>query len=204
MRCKRPRTLRPANVIRAFKNFAEQHFADAQMGISAGMRWSGFMAISLIPASREDGILGWVPGIEDKLEAAKTFEDVHVPLADWVTYVDPQLASELKPDLRAWPGGITKNEGGETNLATLLHRQLMGRCLRFGPRRPWRTNVRYWRSAACWKKGESIWKGMEDYNFVDHTGKVVGDYHLPDPMKKQLILLRLVRMTSSPTQWAQA
>ena len=73
------------------------------------MRWSGFMAIRFRPVKMVS--LVWVPGIEEKLEAAKTFgEDVHVPLADWVTYVDPQLASELKPDLRAWPGGITKNE----------------------------------------------------------------------------------------------
>jgi hypothetical protein len=98
-----------------FKNFAEQHFTDAQMGISADavIRLYG----DKLP-SREDGILGWVPGIEEKLEAAKTFgEDVHVPLADWVTYVDPQLASELKPDLRAWPGGITKNEAALKDVA---------------------------------------------------------------------------------------
>ena len=39
------------------------------------------------------------------------------------------------------------------------------------------------------EKGESIWKGMEDYNFVDHTGKVVGEITIfPDPMKKQLYI----------------
>ena len=98
-----------------FKNFAKQHFEDAQMGISADavVRLYG----DKVP-SREDGILGWVPGIEEKLEAARTFgEDVHVPLADWVTYVDPQLASDLKNDLRAWPGGITKNEAAVKDLA---------------------------------------------------------------------------------------
>ena len=98
-----------------FKNFAQQHFADAQMGISADavVRLYG----DKLP-SREDGILGWVPGIEEKLEAAKTFgEDVHVPLADWVTYMDPGLARELKDDIRAWPGGITKNEAALKDVA---------------------------------------------------------------------------------------
>ncbi|MBK7550021.1 MAG: hypothetical protein IPI20_20560 [Rhodoferax sp.] len=98
-----------------FKNFAQQHFEDAQMGIS-GDRVAALYGDKLPEPG--DGLLGWVPGIAEKLEAAKTFgEDVHVPLADWVTYMDPTLAREMKDDIRAWPGGITKNEAALKDVA---------------------------------------------------------------------------------------
>ena len=167
-----------------FKNFAEQHFTDAQMGISADavIRLYG----DKLP-SREDGILGWVPGIEEKLEAAKTFgEDVHVPLADWVTYVDPQLASELKPDLRAWPGGITKNEAAIKDIAAPAIDGALPQVRTSAALEPM---FAIGDRPLKLEKGESIWKGMEDYNFVDHTGKVVGEITIfPDPMKKQLYI----------------
>ena len=167
-----------------FKNFAQQHFADAQMGISADavVRLYG----DKLP-SREDGILGWVPGIEEKLEAAKTFgEDVHVPLADWVTYVDPQLASELKPDLRAWPGGITKNEAAIKDIAASAIDGALPQVRTSAALEPM---FAIGDRPLKLEKGESIWKGMEDYNFVDHNGKVVGEITIfPDPMKKQLYI----------------
>jgi len=98
-----------------FNNFAKQHFEDAQMGIS-GDRIAALYGDKLPEPG--DGLLGWVPGIAEKLEAAKTFgEDVHVPLAEWVTYMDPQLARELKDDIRAWPGGITKTEAAAKDFA---------------------------------------------------------------------------------------
>ena len=38
-------------------------------------------------------------------------------------------------------------------------------------------------------KGRVHLEGMDDYNFVDHTGKVVGEITIfPDPMKKQLYI----------------
>lgn len=167
-----------------FRNFAQQHFADAQMGISADavVRLYG----DKLP-SREDGILGWVPGIEDKLEAAKTFgEDVHVPLADWVTYVDPQLAGDLKNDLRAWPGGITKNEAAVKDLVAPAIDGALPQVRTSAALEPmFAIGDRPLKLV----KGESIWKGMEDYNFVDHTGKVIGEITIfPDPMKKQLYI----------------
>ena len=39
-------------------------------------------------------------------------------MADWVTYMDPQLwRGNLKDDIRAWPGGITKNEAALKDVA---------------------------------------------------------------------------------------
>jgi hypothetical protein len=38
-------------------------------------------------------------------------------LIDWFTHVDPQLAKNLKDDLRARPGGITKNEAALGDMA---------------------------------------------------------------------------------------
>ena len=57
-----------------FKSYMKEYFADAQMGISADavVRLYG----DKLP-SREDGILGWVPGIEESLKLrrplARTF-----------------------------------------------------------------------------------------------------------------------------------
>jgi len=47
-------------------------------------------------------------------EARATGEDVHIPLVDWMTKVDPALAKDLKPHIRVWPGGITEFEAGKS------------------------------------------------------------------------------------------
>ena len=60
----------------------------------------------------EDGLLGWVPNIESQLWRRRdTGSDIEVPLKDWFTHVDPQVAKGLHDDIRVWPGGIT-GEGG--------------------------------------------------------------------------------------------
>lgn len=61
--------------------------------------------------SPNDGLLGWVPGIADKLDLArKSGADVDVPISDWVTHVDPEVAKLLHDHIRMWDGGITADE----------------------------------------------------------------------------------------------
>lgn len=94
-----------------FQRLAEQHYGNATIGIHSD-------AVAALYGNKvplpDDGLLGWVPGIGDKLEQAKlTGSDVEVPVADWVANVDPMVARNLHDDLRVWPGGITAREAGE-------------------------------------------------------------------------------------------
>lgn len=90
-----------------FKQFIAQH-TDAEIGISGE-------AVAALYGDKvplaDDGLLGWVPGIADKLELAKsTGDDVRIPLADWVTHVDPKVMDALHDDIRVRPNGITARE----------------------------------------------------------------------------------------------
>jgi hypothetical protein len=59
----------------------------------------------------DDNLLGWVPGIAEKLELAReTGADVRIPLADWLANVDPKVMDALKEDIRVRPNGITVRE----------------------------------------------------------------------------------------------
>lgn len=61
--------------------------------------------------SADDGILGWVPGLSDKLAAAEaTGGDVQVPIADWLAKVEPDVAKQLEDHIRARPEGVTVEE----------------------------------------------------------------------------------------------
>jgi len=63
----------------------------------------------------DDGLLGWAPNIESQLMAARDIgSDISIPLKDWLTRVDPQVAKGLHDDIRVWPGGITAREAGES------------------------------------------------------------------------------------------
>jgi hypothetical protein len=90
-----------------FRSFIAQH-TDAEIGI-------GGDAVAALYGDKvphpDDGLLGWVPGIEDKLNLAReTGTDVSVPLADWLTHAEPEMMQALHDDLRVRPGGITANE----------------------------------------------------------------------------------------------
>lgn len=90
-----------------YRDFVRSH-TDGDIGISADAVASLYG--DKVPEA-EDGILGFVPGIADQLEAAKASGgDVRVPLADWLAKVDPEVAKELHDDIRVRPGGITKAE----------------------------------------------------------------------------------------------
>ena len=94
-----------------FRRLTGEMYGDARIGIS------GDAALALYgdkAPTADDGILGWVPNIENQLALARdSGTDISVPLADWVAKVDPEVAKGLHDDMRMWPGGITKNEAGE-------------------------------------------------------------------------------------------
>ncbi len=99
-----------------FRQFIAQH-TNAEVGVSGE-------AVSVlygdkIPAA-DDNLLGWVPGIEAKLELAKTTgADVRVPLADWLANKNaPELMTALHDDIRIRPNGITANEAKLASEAT--------------------------------------------------------------------------------------
>lgn len=90
-----------------FRSFIAQH-TDAEIGIG-GDAVAGLYG-DKVPTP-DDGLLGWVPGIEDKLALAReTGADVSVPLADWLTHAEPETMQALHDDIRVRPGGITANE----------------------------------------------------------------------------------------------
>lgn len=90
-----------------FRQFIAQH-TDAEIGISGEAVAALYR--EKLPAA-DDGLLGWAPGVAEKLELAReTGSDVHIPLADWLANVDPKVMDALKDDIRVRPNGITKNE----------------------------------------------------------------------------------------------
>jgi hypothetical protein len=90
------------------KKYFQQHYENTSIGLSADS--VAALYGDKVPTP-DDGIFGWVPGIEEQLDAARTLgNDVNIPLADWMAKVDPSVAKNLRDDIRVWPGGITKNE----------------------------------------------------------------------------------------------
>src|SRR6266436_10351509 len=58
-----------------------------------------------------DNILGWVPDLAERLAAAEGIGgDIRVPLADYLSRVDPDVAKELHDHLRLRDGGLTLDE----------------------------------------------------------------------------------------------
>lgn len=167
-----------------FEKFIEQHVGDSTIGISADR----IVALygDRIPEPN-DNLFGWLPGMVEKLEAAKTFgEDVQIPLKDWLTKVDPQLAKDLHDDVRTWPGGITKNEAKlaieprpviDAPMAKARDALSTEPVFSIGDRK------------LELKQTPSI-PGMEyshEFQILDQTGKPVGELSIiPDPAKKQL------------------
>ncbi len=89
----------------------ESKFGDTHISISAEAAQALY---GDKPPAPDDGLLGWVPNINEQLAAARdTGDDVSVPLKDWLARVDPAVAKGLHDDLRMWPGGITAREAGE-------------------------------------------------------------------------------------------
>lgn len=94
-----------------FHQFMEQHYAG--QNISIGGDAVAALYGDKLPVAG-DGLLGFVDGIADKVALARsTGADVDVPISDWITHVDPKVATALHDDVRMWPGGVTAREATE-------------------------------------------------------------------------------------------
>ena len=164
-----------------FRSFIEQHVENSEIGISAERIIAEYGDGPVEPGK---GPLGWVPGIAEKVEAARAFgDDVRIPLKDWLTNMDPAVAKEFHDDMRTWPGAITKNEAKvpveprpvvDAPLAQV--RDAMGTepVFSIGDRK-------------LELKAQAPMGDFHEFQIVDQTGKPVGELSiLPDPTTKQL------------------
>ena len=138
----------------------------------------------------EDGLLGWVPGIETKLEAARaTGTGVHVPWADWFAKADPQMAKELKDDIKAWPGGITKTEAKEPMEYKPVVDSPMAKVRANGLEPMFAIGDRKLTLEPSLKETDAVGLERHEYKFLDQDGNDVGFLELyPDEAKKQLYI----------------
>ena len=131
-------------------------------------------------------MLGWVPGIQEKLAAAKaTGDDVHVSIADWLANVDPAVAKDLHDDIRAWPGGITKTEAKEPFEYKPAVDSPMAQVRANGLEPAFAIGDRKLELRKLEENPAT--EGFHQFAFVDQNGKEIGSLELfPDPTKKQL------------------
>lgn len=93
-----------------FEGFLRQH-TDGTIGIKAD-------AIRELYGDKvpqpDDGILGWVPRIQEQLSAAETTGgDVEVPVATFLARAEPQVWNKIKDAVRFREGGVTVGEAKE-------------------------------------------------------------------------------------------
>jgi hypothetical protein len=90
-----------------FRDFIARH-TDAEIGVSGDVVAALYGEKRPLP---DDGLLGWVPNIEEQLNLARASgDDISIPLADWVARVDPEVMKALQEDIRVRPGAITARE----------------------------------------------------------------------------------------------
>lgn len=86
----------------------KQHYGQTAIGVNSDAIRALYLGKAAGPG---DGLLGDIPGIQQKFEDAyKSGGDVKIPVADWVSRVDPAVTEQLRPYVRGWPGGITEEE----------------------------------------------------------------------------------------------
>jgi hypothetical protein len=62
----------------------------------------------------DDGLLGWVPDIHAQLSAAEASGgDIQIPLSEYLTRVEPDVAKQLEDYVRVRPEGMTVEEADE-------------------------------------------------------------------------------------------
>ena len=97
-----------------FADFLRQHegMENATIGIPADAVAGLYGGKGIAP---DDGLLGWVPGLQEKLQLAlSTGADVQIPLADWLAKVDPAVSKGLEQAIRVRPDGMTMEEAALT------------------------------------------------------------------------------------------
>lgn len=84
-----------------------------ELHIDAGKVAELYQREGKVPAEG-DGLLGFVPGLADKIEsAAATGGEVTVPVADYIAHVDPTVHQGLKDVVRLHNDGVTLTEAKE-------------------------------------------------------------------------------------------
>lgn len=110
------------------KEFAGQHVENRSVyvNVDAVRRLYG----DKLPA-KEDGILGWVEGLGEQISAqAEVGGDVAIPLKDWLTKVDPEIAKILHDDTKVLRDDTTVNDakrlkGEEPTVTTVKDGELV-------------------------------------------------------------------------------
>lgn len=189
-----------------FRQFMEQHYADQSIGISGDA--VAALYGDKVPTA-DDGLLGWVPGIADQIEAAKsTGADIHVPIADWITHAEPETVKALHDDIRTWPGGITATEAKDVIEPKMVIDgplpQVRGAAglepmFAMGDRKLQLAQTKIgvpvsetaqggvpagWGSVA----GGTIQDAMDEYNILDEKGKPVGNIRIGKGDDKELLV----------------
>ena len=127
----------------------------------------------------DDGLLGWVPNIEQKLELARdSGTRVSIPTGALVARMDPALFQQLSPFMRAWEGGLSAEEAKvpweykpTVDGALPIERKARGLEPLFGIGDR-KLNLQF--------RTKSF--DYDIYHFIDQDGKMVGDLEiLPQP-----------------------
>jgi len=145
----------------------------------------------------DDNLLGWVPGIEDKVAAARASgDDVHIPLADWLTHIPdlPDVMKALEDDIRVRPEGITKNEAElakeakeaqpestpdttplPDTVSAVRAASALEPMLSIGDRK---LEIQRMKDTGSSQFGQA--QGFHDFHLVDEKGNVVGSLNLSE------------------------
>ncbi|MDR3572257.1 MAG: hypothetical protein P4L50_00210 [Anaerolineaceae bacterium] len=175
-----------------FRQLTEKLYGDTSISINSDA------ALALYgdkPPAMGDGILGFVPHIEDQLKAARdTGTDIEIPLKDWFAYVDPQVATGLRQDIRVWPGGITAREAAipvepkqvvDSPLAATRAESGLEPMFSIGDRKLSLLKG----EILAGPEAEEIFGGkLETYSILDEKGKPVGNLELAPGADKTIFV----------------
>lgn len=163
-----------------YANFVRQHIGEREIGIDAE-------AVRKIYGDKipevGDNLLGWVPDLARKLEDAQAIGgDIHVPLADWLARVEPDVAKQLHDNIRVRDGGLTLEEAKALPKKEVIADPLQltrgtggfEPLFSLGDRK-----VKLERMQQAKETGQfGIEQGFHDFNLLDETGKTIGALNL--------------------------
>lgn len=197
-----------------FHDFVDQKHGEATIGIHGP-------AVAALYGDKVpepgDGLLGFAPHIGDQLLAANIGgADVHVPIKDWLSQVDPMVATQLQDDIRMFPGAVTAREA-QTPLEPKAmldaplpqirgtagmepHFALGDRKLALEPdltmKDPEAFKKEYGAEGFDQAQFDDFTKELRNqdrYNLVDQTGAKAGELHLvPDNINKELYVDHII------------
>src|SRR5712664_423010 len=178
-----------------YANFVRQHVGDREIGIDAE-------AVRKIYGDKipeaGDNLLGWVPDLAQRLASAESIGgDIHVPLADWLARVEPDVAKELHDNIRVRDGGLTLEETKglveKESIADPL--QLTRGAGGFEPQFSLGD-----RKVTLQRMGEQETKGpfgkeagFHDFDLLDETGKKIGFMNLSEAKGGKQIYVEMIQ-----------